>query len=668
MNGGGNSLSNYLSAEQVVHVMDPLSTIRQAARQTALRQRRLRGWEGLWRGGLIGAVLFLAVLGVWKLAPIPFLAVKIVGGLAGLAPLIGWLVGYWPRLTDEQAARWLDQKQGLKERLSTALELSHRPMDSRWQELVLADAQAAAAQVDPKRLLPLALPRVARVLVAVLAVIVTLGFLPEYRSQAHVQQKKDAEIIKETGQQLSTLTKRSLEQRKPALETTRKSLDEVKELGERLQTAKLSRDDALKDLAKATDQLKQQSAELAKNPTLKKMEQAARTPGGNAPQKTPEALQKAMEQAQKQLGDKAGKEDALDQLQRDMQKLQEAAKGLADNNPGAAQAAKEALAKMASELARKAESMGMPLPSLDEAVAALQNAQVEQFLKDLEVAEHDLEKLADMAKTLAQLQQQAEKLGKDLGEQLKNGQAEAAIESLQKMMDQLKKGGLNQEQLAKLGEELQKGVKPGQQYGKTGEHLQKALEALKKQGASSGECQQGLAAAQGELRKLLDQMNDAQALMSALQNLQKAQACVGNCQSWGSRPGSNPGAGQKSGKGGKGVGTWSDSSAWSMPDHIDDFWDNSNVNRPDQAAKGHTERDASTPDNLAPTKVRGQIQPGGPMPSITLKGVSIKGESKVAYTEAVTAAQSEAQAALNQEQVPKAYRNAVRDYFDDIKK
>ena len=53
------------------------------------------------------------------------------------------------------------------------------------------------------------------------------------------------------------------------------------------------------------------------------------------------------------------------------------------------------------------------------------------------------------------------------------------------------------------------------------------------------------------------------------------------------------------------------------------------------------------------------------MPSITLRGVSIKGDSKVQYTEAVAAAQSDAQAALNQEQVPKAYRNSVRDYFDD---
>ena len=72
-------------------------------------------------------------------------------------------------------------------------------------------------------------------------------------------------------------------------------------------------------------------------------------------------------------------------------------------------------------------------------------------------------------------------------------------------------------------------------------------------------------------------------------------------------------------------------------------------------------------DGLVPTKVRGQISPGGPMPSITLKGVSIKGQSKVAYQEAVTTAQSDAQSALSQEQVPRAYQGAVRDYFDDLK-
>ena len=56
------------------------------------------------------------------------------------------------------------------------------------------------------------------------------------------------------------------------------------------------------------------------------------------------------------------------------------------------------------------------------------------------------------------------------------------------------------------------------------------------------------------------------------------------------------------------------------------------------------------------------------MPSITLKGLSIKGQSSVPYQEAASAAQAEAQSALNQDQVPRAYQGAVRDYFDDLKK
>ena len=87
------------------------------------------------------------------------------------------------------------------------------------------------------------------------------------------------------------------------------------------------------------------------------------------------------------------------------------------------------------------------------------------------------------------------------------------------------------------------------------------------------------------------------------------------------------------------------------------------------ASKGQSDRgDGDLPDGLVPTKVKGQMSPGNQMPSITLKGVSIKGQSKVAVQEAITAAQSEAQSALNHDQVPRAYQGSVKDYFDDLKK
>jgi hypothetical protein len=97
-------------------------------------------------------------------------------------------------------------------------------------------------------------------------------------------------------------------------------------------------------------------------------------------------------------------------------------------------------------------------------------------------------------------------------------------------------------------------------------------------------------------------------------------------------------------------------------------WDNTGVQRPDTDPRGLTDRgDPQLADNLNPTKFKAQLIPGGPMPSITLKGVSIKGQSSVAYQQAAATAQSDAQSALNQDEVPRAYQGAVRNYFDDIK-
>ena len=143
---------------------------------------------------------------------------------------------------------------------------------------------------------------------------------------------------------------------------------------------------------------------------------------------------------------------------------------------------------------------------------------------------------------------------------------------------------------------------------------------------------------------------------------------ISTCQGWGkcNKPGYNPNGSRP----GSGVGTWADENGgWGYDGQQTARWDNSGVNRPDMASRGTTDRgDAELNPALRPDKVKGQFSPGGPMPSITLKGVSIKGSSKVVLEEASVAAQADAQSALSQEKVPRAYQGAVRDYFDDQKK
>jgi tetratricopeptide (TPR) repeat protein len=330
----------------------------------------------------------------------------------------------------------------------------------------------------------------------------------------------------------------------------------------------------------------------------------------------------------------------------------------------AGESARANLAKALSDLARQAQEMGAALPSLEEALTAMQAGQIEQVLKDLAVAEKDIEKMKELAEALQQMQAQAEKIGRDLAEQLKNGQAEAAIGTLQKMANELKTGAATPERMAAMMKELSKALDPAGPYGKVPDLLKQALQQM--QGGQKPQAAQSLADAAQELERLMQELADAQDLKSTMDALKRAQMCIGNCQGWGTMPGP---PGSKGGKPGRGVGTWADEEGWIEPPGDTGLWDNSGIERPDRDPRGITDRgEGEVPPDMTPTKVKGQFQPGSQMPSIPLRGVSIKGQSTVGYREAAAAAQSAAESALSHDQVPRAYQGAVKGYFDDLGK
>lgn len=645
--------------------MSDLQIIESTLERAARRRRRERAFRGLWQGLFVGALIWLLTLGAYKLLPIPIWTLAAAGVVGLLAALVGLIIGGWHKTSLGETARWVDGRQHLQERLSTALEMAKGKGagTETWRELLVTDAASHLKEVDPRQLVQFRLPKISRWALLLLALAAGLGFVPEYRSKNYLQKQADQKVIQETGRQLVDITKRSL-QRPPALETTQKAMDAVNELGEQFTKKALTRSEALKDLANVTERLKDEMKEMGRDPAMKRMEQAARSHSGDT---SPEAarLQKQIEEAQKQLGNPTGTPDDMDKLNKELNKIQEAAKASADKNGGMSQSDKEKLSQSMAALSKQAQEMGLQMPNLDQAIQALAANQTDMVIKDLEASTTDLEKTRDMAKSLQQMQQQMEKMGKDLAEQLKNGQPDAAQATLQKMINQLKSANLTPDQLNKLMAEVSKAVDPASPYGKVGEHLKQAAQKMQ-QGQKPGAAQ-SLAEASKELDRLMQQMNDAQAMQAELDALNKASMSVGTCQGWGKC--NKPGFG-KGGKPGSGVGTWAaEDGGWGYDGHQTQKWDNSGVTRPDQASRGTTDRgDAELNDALRPDKVKGQFSPGGQMPSITLKGVSIKGQSKVALEESTVAAQADAQSALSQEKVPRAYQGAVRNYFDDLKK
>lgn len=649
--------------------MSEIEQIEQVVQRAAGRERWHRAWVGAWQGLLLGAVLWLLALGIFKLAPLPA-PVLYWAGFASLGLILfGSLWRAWPSKSTLETARWVDSKESLKERLSTALELSKDPAAEEWNRLLLSDAAKHASQVDLKRILPWQVPAISRWILALLVLGAGLGWVPEYRTKAYVQKQIDTEVIHETGKNLAELTRRQLKTQPPVLPQVKEKLESLADLGMHLSEAKLTRSEALKDLSSVAEKLKMEAKQLAQNPALRRMEQAARSRSGNASQNAANtaALQKKIEDLQKSLGDKGTNVEKLNEMKNDLQKAQEAAAAMA-NDSANNQAAKEQLSQSLSSLQQKASEMGISLPNLDKALEALAQDQAEIVMKQLLEMDKNLDKLKEMAQTLQQLKKSGDaQPGKDLAEQLKKGQAKAAQESLEKMVKKLNSANVTKEELQKMMEEVQKAQDPASDYGQLGELLKDAGKKLSQ--GQKGEAAQKLAEAAKELEKLNNELGDMEDLKEALQALGRAQMAIGNGGE-GNGDGKGMGRGRPGkGKGKGGFGTWADEEGWQAIPEISELWDNPEDNRGEMDPRSNKDRGEGTlADNLDPTRLRAQMNQGGPMPSITLRGVSIKGQSRIAIDEAVMGAQSDAQNALNQEQIPKAYQNSVKDYFDDLKK
>ncbi|HXC97931.1 MAG TPA: hypothetical protein VN048_01230 [Verrucomicrobiae bacterium] len=645
--------------------MGDLQLIEQTLMAAARRRRRERAVRGLWQGMFIGAIIVFLTVAAYKLLPLPSWSIQAAAVMGVVSAIVGMIIGGWRQDSLSETARWVDGRQHLQERLSTALELAKSPGPESWRELLVTDAAAHLKDLDPRRLVRFRLTRASRWAFLLLALTIGLGFAPLFRTKAYVQKQADQNVIKDAGKHLVELTKQSLSNRPPALESTQKALDAVNDLGDQFTKKALTRTEALKDLTKVSDRLKEEMQNLNSDPALKRMQQAARAQADSSSDSA--QLQKQLEEAQKQMGNSTATPQDIDKLNQELNKLQEAAKAEQDKNGNLGQATKDQMSQSLAALSKQAQDMGLNMPNLDQAIQALAASQTGLFLKDMQASMNDLQKMNDLAKSVQQIEQQMQKTGKDLAEQLKNGQPEAAQATLQKMIDQLKAANLTPEQLKQIMSDVAKAVDPGSKYGKVADFLTQAGQQM--QQGQKPDAAQSLADASKELDRLMQQMGDAKSLMAEMDALNQASMSVGTCNSWGQCSSTRPGFNPHGGKPGSGVGTWADENGgWGYEGQKTELMDNSAMKRPDMAGKGLTDRgDAELSDALKPTQVKGQFSPGGQMPSITLKGVSIKGTSTVTLEEATVAAQQDAQSALSQEKVPRAYQGAVRDYFDDLK-
>lgn len=390
--------------------------------------------------------------------------------------------------------------------------------------------------------------------------------------------------------------------------------------------------------------------EMTKNLDLPKPEEIVKP---EAPKPEPATAEEVRREELKQLG---SLNDRLEQLRSGAQgqKLANIQQKLSSVKPGGDKTAELAKALNAGNFAQgKAE-----LEKLQQQAQAGAQGQGGQASQQQKEAAKQLEQIAkqldQMAKNQDALKKQMEAAGLPT-------EAAQSAEAMQKAIQQA--SNLSAEQKQKLSEAAQAMSQSQESMQGLAQAMQEMSEAMQS-GQPGGQQQQQSAqnAMQqlSELEQLSQDMASAAAAQNEAQNRmnQLAKECGGNGQCMSESAGQGMGQGQGQGQG-QGNNPWSQ--GWASRGM-------QNGQRNGQGGRsGGTGDAASASYETEARKSIGTIGQGPIVGSRMIEGESIKGESRAEFVAAVTRAEQSATESIENNQIPREYHNAIKNYFGRLK-
>lgn len=214
-----------------------------------------------WMACLAGALILLAGR-IWPMEGIRIVALAPIG-LWGAVALAILLLRPFSKM---QVARKVDQELGLKERISTCLafnnpeiDLTRRSFDAQLLEQMNADALAAVRTVDPRHCFPARFEwrRVATGAILLISALL-FAFLPNPMDLILAEQKAVAQAAREQAQKIEDLKKEIEKTAALSPEEKEKLLQRLEELARQLQNNPGDREQALADLNRAEQAIREQ--------------------------------------------------------------------------------------------------------------------------------------------------------------------------------------------------------------------------------------------------------------------------------------------------------------------------------------------------------------------------------------------------------------------------
>lgn len=369
--------------------------------------------------GLIGGVLFCLLLVActkfqwWRDAEDYLWVSILLGGAAG------FVFGWTRPVSALDAAQIADERAGLKERLSTAVELSRAGSRSEIAEAQLADAAKHADSLRASTVLPWRVPFEVRYLAAAIALLAAVMIVPQLDVFKSAQDKADEAAMKLQGEQIQAVAKKLQKDLKKGGDKNDEILHRVAQ-----NMQQLGKDQKLGRVSK-------KQAMLQLNDLQKQLKEAQEKSGAGSGQKgldksVAQMKQAAQRQAQQGNGDAS---KSLQQMAQNLEKrdLEGAKKQLEE------MAQKMRDGKMSPEDAKKLSD------TLQEMAKSMSGTNLDQASQQMKDAAQQLQKAAQAAQQLQKQMEQAKTPQQK--QQLQQQMAQAMSQGLQQAASQTQKAG-----------------------------------------------------------------------------------------------------------------------------------------------------------------------------------------------------------------------------------
>lgn len=527
-------------------------------------------------------------------------------GLSVILSIIWLILTRDPTIT---AATVLDEAAGLRERVSTGLDLRPNSKDP-FESAVVADAERAVTGLTPRKFLPIRWASSLTLACIMLFVALVTSLLPEFdllnRAEAAEQdriksdfRRRETTVIAKPVSTLKDVVKKN-----PDLEME----DDLNRLDDSLNDRKtddpgFKRREVLKQINRLQDALKEKAGADRFN-ELKETKKRLRQIGTPADPKS--ELSELMENLS--AGD-------LDAAEKEIKKLQ------------------EKLAKRSRDGKLDPEKLKQMQEQLKELSKKMKEAaQDQQSQRELQNSGLSKEEAKRVLEALSKKDpKQLEKMAKELAQRLKDkGMTEEQMKQMLQKMQQRQKAC---QQCQKMGEKMGQSAKAMEQG-----NMEQAQQELGEAGEMLNEMEQ-LEQALNDIESQMSQLDQAQDDLSDFDPEQDDLECK-KCNGTGFRADGAPcpHCNRKGeGPGGRGRG-WGDR------------------DRDDSAQTSTVNKKAKTKQGKGGSIVGQQF----------VKGKQLKGKSEIEFSDALSAGEIDRTDTMNRDRIPRVYRKGIKRFFDRL--